>query len=494
MGIVIGCDIGTQSVKGVAMDEDGRIVGEASVAYGTRFPQEAHAEQDLDTWRLATVDVLADLGRQVGARRPEVSHVAIDAQVDGIVGVSADLSPRTPALIWLDRRAVSERARLEEAVGSRRIAELTGLNPDSSHGAPKIMWLRSRHGADVRWWLSPCSAVVAGLTGEVVQDHANASSTMLYDVRRREWAAEMLAAADIEPASLAEIREATDTAGVLRSDIAAATGLPAGCAVLVGTGDDHAAAVSAGGTRPGVVVDITGTAEPVGVSCASPVFDPERLVETHAHAVAGAWFFQHPGIVSGGSVLWIAEVLAVDQSAVFTLAADAPPASRGLLFLPALCGSMSPRWNECARGALTGASMNHKRPEIARAVLEGCTFALRDILDRIQALTGNVHELRATGGGARSDLWLQMKSDITGRVVRRVAGAGPAAGAACLAAVAAGWFSDIPEASDELVVLETRSFDPDPAAAAVYEDAYGRYRDMFDALEPTFASGGSERR
>lgn len=486
--VVIGCDIGTQSTKAVAMDDTARTLATATEQYGVSFPEANWAEQDANDWREATLNVITSICQQLGRRRDEVTHIAIDAQVDGVVGAAADLTPLTPAIIWLDRRAVTERTQLEAAVGSDRIFELTGLNPDSSHGAPKIMWLRSHHQKQVRWWLPPAAAVVGWLTGEVVQDHANASSTMLYDVRARTWSPQLLAAADIDPASLPEIRESVDVSGTVLREVAVSTGLPKGCVVLVGTGDDHASAVCAGATRPGIVADITGTAEPIGVSTREPVFDGRRLLESHAHAAPGSWFLQNPGIVSGGAVLWVSRMLDVSQTDVFELAAKARPGSDGLRFLPALSGSMAPRWNEYARGAFTGASMNHGRPELARAVLEGCTFALNDNISRIQELVGPVDEVRATGGGARSDLWLQMKADVTGQVVRRVMGAQAAVGAACLAAVAAGWSPDVTQAADSLADLDTRTFEPCAKNDAVYAEAYAHYRATFDALEPTFAS------
>ena len=138
---------------------------------------------------------------------------------------------------------------------------------------------------------------------------------------------------------------------------------------------------------PGLVADVTGTAEPVAVTAASPVFDAEHVVETHAHAITGLLLVENPGFVSGGSTLWCAQaILGTDQAGLFELAASAPAGAGGVLFIPALSGATVPRWNDRMRGVFAGLAMNHDRSHLARAVVEGCTFALRDVLSRLDAL------------------------------------------------------------------------------------------------------------
>jgi len=152
---------------------------------------------------------------------------------------------------------------------------------------------------------------------------------------------------------------------------------------VTGTGDEHAACVGAGAITPRLVADVTGTAEPVAVTAPSAVFDSERVVETHAHAITGLLLVENPGFVSGGCTLWCAEaILGTDQAGLFAQAARAPAGAGGVLFLPALSGATVPRWNDRMRGVFAGLAMNHDRRHLARAVLEGCAFALRDVLGR----------------------------------------------------------------------------------------------------------------
>ncbi len=325
---------------------------------------------------------------------------------------------------------------------------------------------------------------VAWMTGRSIQDHANSSSSLLYDVVARDWSDELIDAAGLDRAKLPEIGRATDVAGTLTAEAAAALGLTTRCAVVVSTGDDHAACLGAGGVRPGVVVDILGTAEPVGVSSAVPVFDETKLVETHAHAVDGTYLIENPGFVSGGNTLWFAQnVLGVSQQEFFDRAARSEPGARGVRFIPALTGSMAPRWNDSLRGTFAGLSMNHDSTDMARAIIEANCFAFRDIYDRIDAM-GLAQSVRVVGGGARSALWLSAKATLCNTPIQKVLTEETSAtGGALLAAVAAGTFASLESAVDAVVELDPVSIDPDPAHAEALETAYQDYRSLFDAVE-----------
>jgi xylulokinase len=376
---------------------------------------------------------------------------------------------------------------LRDAVGEPTLVARTGLNPDASHTAPKAMWLKHHEPEHFRRarWLAPVQAHLNGwLTGEVVQDHANASSTLLYDLEQRAFSDDLVAHAGLDPELLPAIHPAGAIIGNLRSEAAEALGLPRRCQVIVGTGDDHAAAVGAGALKPGVIVDVTGTAEPVAVPSHQPVLDEQRLLETHAHAVEGMLLVENPGFVSGGSTKWWATAQGMQQAELFGLAALAPPGSDGVLFLPALSGSTAPRWNSRMRGCFAGLALTHDGAHLARAVLEGCAYALKDIVDRFHALNLAGEEIRVVGGGARSALWLQIKADVTGRPVRPVLGdCATSVGAAMLAGVASGNFTNLDEAATASVELAAEAVEPDTRNTTVYAQAHRDYRALFDGVE-----------
>lgn len=491
MGYVIGVDVGTQSVKAVLVDDAGTAVANASAPCTMRHPAGGWAEQDPADWEAALAQAVRAVRRAAGVAREDVTMLGLASQVDGLVALDDGLRPLRPAIIWLDRRATRQTAALSAAVGEVELVTRTGLNPDASHTAPKAMWLRDEEPGHYRAarWLAPVGGHLNGwLTGEVVQDHANASSTLLYDLHRRSWCTELIDRAGLDAAKLPRIASACDVIGPLRAPAADALGLTTRCRVVVGTGDDHAAALGAGALLPGVVVDVTGTAEPVAVPSAHAVLDEQRLVETHAHAVDDLLLVENPGFVSGGSTSWWAQTQRLTQADVFAQAALAPPGSDGALFLPALSGATAPRWNDRMRGCFAGLALNHDGSHLSRAVLEGCAFALRDIVDRFAALGLAGDEIRVVGGGARSPLWLQIKADVTGRPVRAVlAECATSSGAAMLAAVAAGSFSNLTEAAARTVHLAAEPILPRGATAQIYADAYGAYRRLFDGVEGALA-------
>lgn len=488
MPYVIGADVGSQSVKAVLLDPDGRCVRTAASPLRMSHPAGGWAEQDPLTWERALAEVVGQLMSAGGPDPGDVAALALGCQVDGVVAVDRQLRPLRPAIIWLDRRAKRQSDRLEAAVGRDTIFARTGLVPDASHSAPKMMWLQEcepeviGHAAA----LAPVAAFLLGrLTGVLAQDPSNASSTLLFNLTARAWDTDLCDAAGIDTALLPTVRPAHEIAGKLTVSAAAMLGLTTRTAVCVGTGDDHSASLAAGAIRPGVIADVTGTAEPITVAAFDPVFDPQHLVETHAHAADDLYLVENPGFVSGGSTLWLAEqVLRCPQSSVFDLAAQAPIASEGVLFVPALSGAMTPRWNSGMRGAFAGLAMNTGAAHLARAVLEGCAFALRDVVDRLDALGLADGEVRIVGGGRRSELWCQIKADVLNRPVRQVlAEEATALGAAMLAGMAAGTFADITDAVARAVALAPQPITPSPAAVAAYANAYPRYRALFDHVE-----------
>jgi xylulokinase len=488
MSFVIGCDIGTQSIKAVLLGEAGSVVARATSPHRTTYPSPGWAEQDPQAWIDGVGAVIRSLLAQSRVDPDAVVGIGVAGQVDGIVATDDRGRPLAPAPIWMDRRATAETARFAERAGAAAIRSTTGLNPDASHGVPKIAWLRARlPGAAA--YLVPTAYVVAWLSGERAMDPANASCSMLWDLAAGTWSQRLLDAAEIDAATLGAVRPAAHVLGSLRPQ-AIALGLSERCQVVVGTGDEHAACLAAGILDPGVIGDVTGTAEPVAVAAHQPLVDPGGLVETHAHAVPDRFLVENPGFVSGGSVRWLAEdVLGCRQEDVGALAAEARPGSEGVLFLPALSGAVTPRWNESARGAFTGLRLGHARPHLARAVLEGCAYALRDIVDRLAALGLGGDVLRVLGGGARNELWLQIKADVTGLPAQTLLEPeATAMGAALLAGIGVGWYRDADAAVRATLRLGTTTVEPDRSVRDRYDEGYERYRALWDALEPTFVA------
>ncbi|MCB9574308.1 MAG: hypothetical protein H6709_19680 [Kofleriaceae bacterium] len=414
--MLVGIDVGTQSLKAVVTTDGLEVRGEAAVGYPVAHPAPGHAEQDPGAWLAALRPAIAGALAAAGVDAGAVRGLAVAGQLDGCVPVDGAGRARGPALIWMDRRAVAELPALEPAA----FAAATGQVLDAGHLAAKARWL-ARHRPGAARYQPPVGFVVEALTGAAVIDHALASTSNVYDLAARAWSPALLAAFDLDAAWLPRVDDATAIAGALHAAGAALTGLPAGVPVAVGTGDDFATPLGGGLIAPGRIACVVGTAEVVGALAATPVLDDRapRLVETHAYP-AGGWLIENPGWLAGGAVAWLGALCGVaDAAALDALVATTPPGADGVTFVPALTGAMTPEWNPWARGALTGLTPGHGAGHVARAVLEACAHAMRDVVERLAALGVAASSILLLGGGARSDVWAQIRADVAGLPVAR---------------------------------------------------------------------------
>ena len=480
----LGIDIGTQSLKAAILDDDLKLLATADRGYRPTYPQPGWAEQSSQLWLDALRPVISDALSVANLTADDIKAVAICGQLDGCVPVDAGGAPLAPAIIWMDRRATDEIAQID----AQLISERCGLVLDASHMAAKIVWLSKHHRARVAKWHQPVSFVVAALTGEAAMSHSLASTTMLYGVEARDWDAELLDAFAVDANTLPRLADEAAIAGKITARGAELTGLRPGTPVAVGTGDDFSNPLGCGVCRPGVVAVSLGTAETVAALSERAIVDAGQLVETHAYP-GGLYHLGNPGWLSGGAVRWASSLLSIASDEAFSaLATTAPAGCDGLTFIPALTGATAPKWIAAARGSFIGLSTSHQPAHLARAVLEATAFAMRDVIDRLEALGVPTGRLRLMGGGARSDVWCRIRADVVGRPADVLAeGDASAIGAGLLAAVAAGVSPDITTASSA-VCHELKEVAPDAGMAQTYEAAYRLYRERFAALEPTWSA------
>ena len=483
---VLGIDIGTQSLKVAILDDALNLLGMADVGYRPHSPQPGWAEQSPQLWLDAIRPAIAAALTRAGLTESDIAALSVCGQLDGCIATDKGGAALSPALIWMDRRAATEIA----AIDPKLVQQRCGLVLDPTHMAAKIAWLSRHHAASgaVGTWHQPVSFVVEALTGERAMSHSLASTTMLYNLAEREWDSALLAAFDVEKGSLPRLVGEAEIVAGLSARGARLTGLRPGTPVAAGTGDDFSNPLGSGICRPGIVAVSLGTAETVAALAARPIIDADLLVETHAYP-GGLYHLGNPGWLCGGAVRWASALLGIDtDSALSDLAGTAPAGCDGLTFLPALTGAMSPKWMPAARGSFIGLSTAHGPSHLARAVLEGTAFAMRDVIDRLQSLGVETGRLRLMGGGTRSELWCQIRADVAGRPTDILAeGDASAIGAGLLAAVAAGGFADIQSAAASLG-RRLREVSPRQEMAATYESAYRAYQARFAALEPTWTT------
>jgi xylulokinase len=494
MSLVLGIDVSTTATKAILIDESGTVRGVGTSEYGFEIPHPLWSEQDPGLWwdgaRAAIGSVLASSGVS-GA---DVAAVGLTGQMHGAVLLDAADSVLRPAILWNDQRTGAECEAIRAAVGPERLIAITGNDALTGFTAPKLVWVRD-HEPDV--WrrvahlLLPKDYLRLRLTGEHAIDRAEASGTLLLDLARRDWSAEVVGALGVDPAWLPRTLEGPEVSGRVSAAAAAATGLREGTPVVAGGGDQAANAVGVGAVRPGVVALSLGTSGVVFAATDRPLFEPHGRVHAFCHAVPGRWHFMSVMLSAAGSLRWFRDVFAPggEYGPLVEAAASVPPGSGGLLFLPYLSGERSPHPDPLARGAFVGLTLSHDRRALTRAVLEGVAYGLRDGLDlMLEAGTPAPAQIRASGGGLRSALWRQILADVLEAEIAVVATEeGAAFGAALLAAVGAEWFPTVDAATDAIVRV-TPIASPGPDVAA-YRSAHALYRELYPALTPTFHRG-----
>jgi xylulokinase len=491
--MIIGIDIGTQSIKAVAVDESMRVLGETAYRYMPSFPQPGWAEQDPALWEEGLHSAVAEALKSAGISPLEVRALGVAGQLDGCLPVGSDGQALYNCLIWMDRRAEKELASVK-GIDAENLRQVTGITMDAGHMAAKIRWFMVNHVNSKMevCFHQPVSYMVARLTGEHVYDHALASTSMLYSIQQGDYDDSLLRAFGIDRRQLPKIKEAWGKAGKLIAPGVLLSGLPEGITVAVGTGDDYSTPLGAGIIKPGRMVCILGTAEVVGALDVSPKIDPSGLVETHKY-FGETYFIENPGWLSGGTLEWFVETFRLSGvEEMVSLAKDVPAGSEGLFFLPALSGAMAPEWIESARGCFYGLTPAHGSAHMARAVLEGCAFAMRDVLERLMSMDVPIESILLLGGGAKSSLWAQIRADVSGVpvVVPSRLDTSPV-GAAMLAAVAAKIQPDLESCAklieaDKIGGTGQVTMNPDPVNSGVYDTVYSAYGRLFDSLRPMF--------
>jgi xylulokinase len=367
-----------------------------------------------------------------------------------------------PAILWNDQRTAAECAEIEERVGLARLLELTGNRALPGFTAPKLLWLR-RHEPDIygriRHVLLPKDYVRLRLTGELAIDAADASGTLLFDVRRRAWSEEVCAALEMPLEWLPTAHESTDIAGA---------------------GDQAAAALGVGIARPGPVSVVLGTSGVVSSALDAYEHDPEGRLHAFCHAVPGTWQAMGVMLSAAGSAAWLQEILGAELSDLEAEAAQWPPETEGLLFAPYLAGERTPHPDPDARGAFTGLSVRHDRGALWRGMLEGVAYGLRDSLELLRELGARPESGRVSGGGARSELWIRILASVLGLPLDVMESEeGSAFGAALLAGIRAGVFADADDAVARCVRVQRR-VEPEWE----YTDGYRRFRQLYPTLRP----------
>jgi gluconokinase len=495
--LFLGIDLGTSAVKALLIDQAGREVAAGHAECKVYQPRPAWQEQDLDeVWQSLQAAV-----------RPAVAQVdpgairtlSFSAAMHGLMAADPAGRPLTRMWTWADGRSQEQAESLARELDPRAVFLRTGCPITALYYPARISWLKVHEPEIFRSaarFLSIKDAIVHRLTGRWVADRSHASSNGLLDTRRLEWDAPLLAALGIGPERLPELADSDQPVGELRTEAAEPLGLRPGIPVVPGAGDGGLANLGSGAMAPGQAAATIGTSGAMRKVLSEPWFEPDRRV--WCYHLAPGWWYAGGAINNGGSILrWLRDgLLSAERDRalaagvepydrIIALAEQAGPGAEGLIFLPYLHGERTPHWNPRARGVMFGLAPHHGPAHLARAALEGICMCLAQVHELLKVSPGGITEIRASGGFARSAVWVQLLADMLGAPIAlpRVRESS-ALGAAILGMKAAGAIKNLSEAKDLIPI--GRTFEPDLTRHAFYQERFEMFKELYRRLEPSF--------
>jgi xylulokinase len=493
MEYFLGIDTSTTSSKALLIDARGEVIAVASSPHTLQTPKPLWSEQDpREWWEAVAVSIKSVLEKaNVGGER--VAAIGLTGQMHGLVLLDDAGNVLRPAILWNDQRTQSQCDEIHRRIGKEKFIQITGNVALTGFTAPKILWVQENEPdvyAKAKHVLLPKDYIRYKLTGEYAMDKADGAGTVLFDLKSRDWSAEVLGILGIDPSWMPRTFEGSEFTGRVNAEAASITGLKIGTPVAAGGGDQAAQAVGVGAVEPGIVGLTVGTSGVIFATTPSALIEPEGRLHAFCHAVPNMWHFMGVMLSAAGSLQWYRDALAPNMSFddLVKEAESAPAGCEGLLFLPYLSGERTPYPDPLARGAFVGLTLRHTRAHITRAVLEGVAFGLKDSFILIQnAGLGKIAQVRASGGGTKGALWRQiLASVLEAELVTVNTSEGAAFGAALLAGVGAGAWLDVPTACRETICVTGQTL-PDDDQMNVYRKMYPIYQDLYPALKNNFA-------
>ncbi len=485
----IGIDLGTSAVKLLLMDENGVIKNITSRDYPLHFPKPGWSEQNPEDWLNAVIDGLLELTE--GFDKSQIAGIGAGGQMHGLVVLDADDKVIRPAILWNDGRTQKETDWLNNEIGKKQLSAWTGNIAFAGFTAPKLLWMRENEPelfAKIRKVMLPKDYINYMLSGVHCTDYSDASGMLLLDVANKCWSREMLEICGITEAQMPKLYESYEAVGMLKSEIAGKLGFPDNVVIAAGAGDNAAAAVGTDTVEEGSCNISLGTSGTIFIPSAE--FKSDDANALHAFAHSNGKFHLMGCMLSAASCnkWWLETVLDTDRYAEEQAPiADDMLGKNHVFFLPYLMGERAPHNDPSARGCFIGLTMDSTRADMTQAVLEGISFGLRDSLEAARAMGIEIRSSMLCGGGAKSPLWKKILANIMNiELTSPETEQGPGYGGAMLAAVACGKYASVEEAAHSLVRV-TDAVQPDPELAALYEERYQRFREMYPALKGVFA-------
>jgi sugar (pentulose or hexulose) kinase len=485
--VFVAIDVGTTGARASAVGLDGQVRSEVRRPYDTLIPRPGWAEQDPDDWREAALEALAALTADPDLHPDTIAAIGLTGQCPTVAPFDGARRPIGPGLLYRDNRATDQADEMRRRWGDQAMHQRTGHIASAFHVGPKVLWLRERDPrtfAAAECFMQPRDVVLHALTGVTATDETHANSTVFFDLRARAWADDLLESFSLSSALFPTVSPSWEQVGAVDSAAAERTGVPAGCAVVLGAADSQCAAFGSDVLGAGPISEMAGASSCLNSVITEPAHDP-RI--THYSYVVPDCYCTELGVnVSGGALTWAVQQFALDGFAELESRAEAvrsklaagavrDPRLAAPLFLPYL--GDGERDDPALRAAFVGVSDRHGRDELAYAVLEGLAFAVCETVSVLTAAGAPLQELRVAGGGARLPALGQIKADALKHPVRHLTHDSAPVGAALLAASRTGHAGEV-RAAAAANLARARLFEPQPTSADAIRERYAWFLDV----------------
>ncbi len=482
MDYVLGIDIGTGSVKAVAVDLQGKPFAEHQEMYSFSSPKPGYHEQDPEiiwhAFRACVKGVIEKTGEQPLA-------AGLSSALHSFVPVDGNCRALAPMMTWADSRSFAVAKKLWASKEGKAIYKATGTPLHAMSPLCKLIWLKKNQRK-----LFQTAAKFIGikeyiwfrLFNEFVVDQSIASGTGLFDIVALKWHPESLALADVTADRLSRPESTFYTQKCKTGDV-----FSMGTPVNISASDGCLANLGSMADKPGVAAITIGTSGAVRVASSTPL--PNEKAMTFSYILDKDTYICGGPVNNGGIAMqwWVKNFSGTgltekEYDNVFKQVEQVPPGAKGLIFLPYLTGERAPIWDSESCGNFFGVKLEHTRAHFSRAVLEGICLALKDVLETLEQNAGPVKQINISGGFVKSRVWVQALADITGKPLAVVqAEDASAIGAALMTMKAAGLTGEYPAAP----VDNLKMYQPDDINYKVYQKQFKIYRQLYADLKKT---------
>lgn len=482
----IGIDLGTSAVKIILVDKLGNIIRSSSNDYPLHIVNQTWTEQDPNDWYEKTLEGLHEI---VLGYEEKVLAISFSGQMHGLVVLDCNDNIIRNAILWNDQRTIKEVDFLNNEFGKDRLLDLTGNIASTGLTLPKLLWMKENELENYKKIdkvMLPKDYLIYKLTSIFASDVSDTSGTLYYDVENKRYSEEIISLLDLKLTNFPKIFESYDVVGTLSEDIKLDLNLTNNVKVIAGGGDQAVGAVGVGAVNDNDVNISLGTSGVVFVSANKFVKDNISFLQSYAHA-NGKYHLMSVMLSAAGSIKWFNEKV-LDNEDYIKLYEEIEKISPNdsIFFLPYLSGERASINDPYARGVFFGLNLSHTKYNMARAVVEGVSFALKESLDSIKKLGIDIKHVKITGGGSKSDFWCQLLSNILDVKIDVIqVNNGPALGAAILAMVGNKEYKNVIEACKN-VVKTKMSYLPDSDLVKIFAEKYEIYKNIYPSLKKLF--------